>query len=184
MIKTLKTKVRGKARRCHFAIVWLDKRKNYRVYLDLNAAETKWLGGIAAEFGLTINQFIFRFYRRLLPAPAYARRQHADCQREPADLAMFKVTCSEPEVWRQLAGIAKYQKLKGGAEEQCVTSILSDLEMFNDDLLGSPKTGEVLCENDAVDALVFRTNLTEEPDGRRGFAMKALNGRSSAVHCG
>lgn len=157
--KILKTQATKKAHRCYKATVWLDKSRNYRAYCDLDARETKWLCTIAAEFGLTIDEFIRRFYCRALPRPAYARKQGDDRPRKLSDLAMFKVTCSNPAVWSQLAAIAEYQKLKGGAEEECITSILLFLEMFNDDVLFSPKTGKVLCSNAEVDALAFRTGF-------------------------
>jgi hypothetical protein len=157
------------------AVIRLDRPENFRAYFDLDVRETKWLRGVAAEFGLTIEVFVRRFYTRTLPRPAYPLTQFASHKRKASHLAMFKVTCSDSAVWRQLLAIAKYQKLEGGAQEECVTSILATLEMWNGDILFSPKTGEVICENDEVEKLAFQTCSDEEPprmrDGRaaRGF---------------
>ena len=160
------------------AIIWLDKAKNYRVYLDLNAGEAKWLRAVATAFSLTIEEFIKQFYRRQLPGPPYDREQNEQDYTEK-ELELFTVSCNDAKVWGQVKAIALHDKLES-PERFCLDAILSSLECSNETFLFDPRTSAVICELDAIYALAFQTNLESEPPlqrgGRpiRGIAMKPL----------
>jgi hypothetical protein len=124
-----------------------------RIYFDLNEREAKWLRGIANAFGLTIEEFTRRLHRGKLPRPPYPYRQAERGARR--DLSLFKVTCRDAGIWKQLSAIARHER-EPNAENICVEAIFSFLEMFNDDLLFDPRTGEVLCEVSEITALESR----------------------------
>lgn len=169
------------------AIIWLDKAKNRRVYLDLNAAEAKWLRAVAAAFSLTIEEFIKQFYRKALPGAPYDREQDGQDYNKKV-LELFTVSCNDAAVWRQVKAIALHDKLES-PERFCLNAILSSLECSNETFLFDPRTSAVICERDAISALTFLTNLESEPPikkgGRpiRGSAMRPLNaGRTDSPH--
>lgn len=152
-------------------MVWLDKAQNHRIYYDLDEQETRWLGGIAKAFGLTIPAFARAFYNNELPLPApFVKRPGTGAEREEANYAKFTVTCSDPATWRQLTEIAKHEG-HTDAQRVCLDAILGNLEMYNEDLVFDPVTGAVLAENCDIYKLGFRTNTEGEPppDRRRSW---------------
>jgi hypothetical protein len=78
----------------------------------------------------------------------------------------FTVACSDSAIWKHLDAIAKYDGKKN-ATQVCADAIISYLEMFDDELLFSPKTGEALCRKSDLSNLQLTPNSPGEPPVER-----------------
>ena len=107
--------------------------------------QEKRLREIAAEFDFSPEEFISQFLNYKLPAGgAYT----TDGEPSHAELALFKTSCSNPHVWKQLEAIARYNGRT--AQQECADAILGKIQMFNDDVIFSPKSGQIIAEREEV----------------------------------
>jgi hypothetical protein len=135
------------------------------INLDLNRKETRWLRRLGATFGLSIEEFVLAHVRNQLPRPYFGSTQQDEIP--PSIRDTLTINCSDPQLWKQLQSVAKH--CGKDVRVFCGEELLRTLQMFNEDVIFHPRTGEVLAEDGAIRELYFSPADREILASNRGF---------------